>query len=165
MSIRTVVGDDDSGFRAAVIDVLQADPRFAVVGEAQDGAQLVEVAATTAPDLVLMDVRMPSGGAVAARALTGEGSDPGRATGRPLVVGLSADTSPDVVASVLQAGAVGFLAKGRLGASFPDLLARVVEGEVVIAAPTGVQALRHLLHRTGRAAAGETALKDRSEQG
>jgi len=143
MSIRTVVGDDDGGFRAAVVDVLADDPRFVVVGEAADGAELVEVARTTGPDLVLLDVRMPSGGSVAARALTEDGS--GRFASRPLVVALSADSGPEVVASMLQAGAVGFLAKGRLGATLPDLLARVAEGEVVVAVPSGIHALRQLL--------------------
>jgi two-component system nitrate/nitrite response regulator NarL len=148
MSIRTVVGDDDTGFRSAVVDVLGADPRFAVVGEAADGAELLDVASTTHPDLVLMDVRMPSGGAVAARALTRAHGDPGRWATRPLVVAISADTTPEVVASMLQAGAVGFLAKGRLGATLPDVLVRMVEGEVVVAVPTGIHALRHLLqHR------------------
>ncbi|HCB06242.1 MAG TPA: response regulator transcription factor [Nocardioides sp.] len=148
MSIRTVVGDDDSRFRAAVIEVLGADARFAVVGEAADGAELLNVATTTHPDLILLDVRMPSGGAVAARALTGANGDPGRWSTRPLVVAVSADTTPEVVASMLQAGAVGFLAKGRLGATLPDVLVRMVEGEVVVAVPTGIHALRHLLqHR------------------
>jgi DNA-binding NarL/FixJ family response regulator len=153
MSIRTVVGDDDDGFRAAVIDVLEADPRFTVVGEAADGVELVEVAATTDPDLVLLDVRMPSGGAVAARALTGAHGDASRATPRPVVVALSAERAPEVVASLLQAGAVGFLAKGRLGGSLPDLLARVYDGELMVAAPSGILALRHLLHHRGEAAA------------
>jgi two-component system nitrate/nitrite response regulator NarL len=64
------------------------------------------------------------------------------------VVAISADTTPEVVASMLQAGAVGFLAKGRLGATLPDVLVRMVEGEVVVAVPTGIHALRHLLqHR------------------
>jgi DNA-binding NarL/FixJ family response regulator len=153
MSIRTVVGDDDGGFRAALIDVLEADSRFAVVGEAADGAELVAVAASTHPDLVLLDVRMPSGGPAAARALTVTEGDPGRWPTRPLVVALSAETAPEVVASMLQSGAVSFLAKGRLGASLPDVLVRVTEGEVMVAVPTGIHALRHLLqHRRDPAA-------------
>ena len=145
MAIRTVVGDDDERFRAAVVDVLEADPRFAVVGVAADGAELVELAATTSPDLVVLDVRMPSGGAAAALRLSRPDGDPARSAPRPLVVALSADTAPEIVASMLEAGAVGFLAKGRLGATLPDLLARVCDGEVVVAVPTGVHALRHLL--------------------
>ena len=147
MSIRTIVGDDDGGFRAAVVEVLEADPRFAVVGEAADGVELLEVAASTRPDLVLLDVRMPSGGVVAARALVRMDGEPGRAGIRPLVVALSADTSPEVVAAMLQAGAVGYLAKGRLGATLTDLLARITEGELVVAVPTGLHALRHLLQQ------------------
>lgn len=156
MSIRIVVGDDDGGFRAAVIEVLEADPRFAVVGEAVDGAELLEVTAATDPDLVLLDVRMASGGTIAARALTALEKESGRSGVRPLVVALTAEASPEVVASMLEAGAVGYLAKGRLGATLPDLLARVVEGEVVLAVPSGINALRHLLgHRRG--SAGSTA--------
>ena len=156
MSIRTVVADNDAGFRAAVVDVLGADPRFTVVGEAADGEELLEVAATADPDLVLVDVRMPSGGAVAAHALTSSTDHTGPSQ-RPLVVGISADTGPEVVASMLQAGAAGYFAKGRLGASFADLLARVAEGEVVVAVPTGIHALRHLLHQRTAAEPGAAA--------
>ena len=81
---------------------------------------------------------MPGGGADAARALTDR--DDG-----PVVVALSAQTGASVILAMLQAGAAGYLAKGRLGAELPDLVARAATGEVVLAAPGAVEAMRQLL--------------------
>ena len=44
MPIRVAVGDDDGGFRKAAVGLLEADPRFEVVGEAADGAELLDLA-------------------------------------------------------------------------------------------------------------------------
>ncbi len=69
----------------------------------------------------------------------------------PVVVAISAETSIATVADLVAAGAVGYLAKGRLGDTLPELLSRCVAGEVVLAAPTAAAALRILLPRDGAA--------------
>ena len=146
MAIRVAVADDDAMFRTAAVGLLRADPRIDVVGEAADGEELLELAAGTDPDVVLLDVRMPAGGAAAAQALTRHGATQGRPS-RPLVVALTAETSPEVIDAMLRAGAVGYLAKGRIGSALADLVSRVHDGEVIIAAPTASVALRRLLRR------------------
>ena len=60
------------------------------------------------------------------------------------MVAVTAETAPDVVESMLRAGVVGYVAKGRIGSTLPDIVARIHEGEVVLAAPTAVRALRRL---------------------
>jgi two-component system nitrate/nitrite response regulator NarL len=136
---RVVVADDDDVLRSALVDVLDADERFEVVGVAETGEGLPALVAATGADVVLLDVRMPGGGAEAARALTStDGS-------RPIVVALTAQVDTVRVLEMLRAGATGFLAKGRIGVSLPDLVARCAEGEVLLAVPTGVSALRHLV--------------------
>ena len=144
MPIRVAVGDDDAVFRKAAVGLLEADPRIEVVGAAADGTELLHLAQATEPDVVLLDVRMPAGGATGAKALSDLSTAPGRRTST-LVVALTAETSPDVIEAMLRAGAVGYFAKGRIGATLGDLVSRVYDGEVILAAPTAGLALRRLL--------------------
>jgi DNA-binding NarL/FixJ family response regulator len=141
--IRVAVADDDPSFRAALIDVLEADPRFTVVGAASNGEDLVRLAIETRPDLVVLDVRMPGGGPLAAKALREAAADGGMPV--PVVAALTAQSAVATVVAMLREGAGAYLAKGRVGSDLPDLLVRSAEGEVVLAVPTGAQALRHLL--------------------
>jgi two-component system nitrate/nitrite response regulator NarL len=144
MSIRVALGDDDAEFRTAAVGLLEADPRIVVVGTAANGNELVELASATEPDVVLLDVLMPAGGVTGARALADLAESPGRRT-QTLVVALTAETSPDVIEAMLRAGAVGYFAKGRIGSALGDLVSRVYDGEVVLAAPTAGLALRRIL--------------------
>lgn len=137
-SIKVVVADDDSRVRAALVALLGTDPRFEVVAELSDGTALVETVRGTGADVVLLDVRMPAGGAEAARSLQ---------DGPPVtIVAISAETSATTVAELVGAGAQGYLAKGRLDATLIDVVARCADGEVVLAVPTAGQALRRLTH-------------------
>ena len=142
--IRVLVADDDAAVRTALVDVLTADGRFVVVGTAGSGREALTAAAATRTDVVLLDVRMPGGGAegtYALRSMTALGLPPA-----PLVIAVSADTGASTVAAVLRAGAVGYLTKGRLGA-LPDLVVRCVEGEVVLAVTSAAEALQRLMDR------------------
>lgn len=136
---RVVVADDDDMMRSALVDVLRADHRFQVVAAVSDGTDLPEVVSRHRADVVLLDIRMRAGGPEAARRLT---SAP---TGGPVVVAVSAEVGTVRVLEMLRAGATGYLAKGRLGASLPDLVDRCAQGEVLLAVPTASAAVRHLL--------------------
>lgn len=126
--IRTLVADDHADALSAVVSMLEYDARFAVVGTATTGHEACDRAEQIQVDLVLLDVRMPGGGPVAARCLAAL-PDP------PHVVAVSADVNPAVVEGMLAAGAVGYLAKGRLSEDLPDLLIRCTDGEIVLALP------------------------------
>jgi DNA-binding NarL/FixJ family response regulator len=136
--IRVVIADDDDAVRAALHDVLDADDRFLVVGTTARGDDLVLTVETTRADVVLLDVRMPGGGIAAARELSA-------LTPAPVVVALSAGTEAATVLAMLESGATGYLAKGRLGQWLPEMVARCVDGQVVLAVPTGGAVLRGLL--------------------
>ena len=145
-ALRVIVADDDARVRGVLHAVLDDDDRFTVVALASSGGQLLALAEALRPDVVLMDVRMPGGGAPAARALLSL-PPPVGTTARhapPVVVAVSAHTGASVVVSMLRAGVSGYLAKGRL-AALPDLLARCADGEVVLAVPSGADALRQVL--------------------
>jgi two-component system nitrate/nitrite response regulator NarL len=137
--IRVAVADDEPLIRSAITEVLGADARFTVVGAVATGDELGDLVRREPADVVLLDVRMPGGGAEGATALLD-----GRLTPAPAVVAVSAHTGPTTVASMLRAGAVGYLAKGRL-AALPDLVARCAAGEVVLAVTSGAEALRQVM--------------------
>lgn len=131
---RLLVADDDATFRAALVEAFAGDDRFEVVGQTDDATGVVELVAETEADVLLLDVRMPGGGIEAAQALRDQASS-------VVVVVVSAQTAPRTVASLIKLGARGYLEKGRLGPDLPDLVARCVAGEVVLAVPTAAQAL------------------------
>jgi DNA-binding NarL/FixJ family response regulator len=140
--IRVLIADDHPGVLSALVSVLEVDPRFAVVGTASTGAEACHLAGEGRLDLVLLDVHMPGGGAAAAKAMTALRQP-------PIVVAISAESGSGVVEEMLRAGAVGYLTKGRIGDMLPDLLIRCAEGEVILATPAGVSALRAVLRSNG----------------
>jgi DNA-binding NarL/FixJ family response regulator len=103
--VRVLVVDDDNLMRAGLRAVLSSDETIDVVGEAADGAQAVERTAALAPDVVLMDVRMPVlDGIEATRRIVAAGLD-----ARILI--LTTFEDDDYVLSALRAGAAGFVLK------------------------------------------------------
>jgi DNA-binding NarL/FixJ family response regulator len=107
--IRVLVVDDHAGVRAALVDLLGETGGIAVVGEATDGRDALDLAARLHPDVVLMDVSMPDmSGIDATRVLTRQ---------RPgiHVLMLSSDGRCSVVRAAREAGAVGFLVKRGRG--------------------------------------------------
>jgi DNA-binding NarL/FixJ family response regulator len=103
--IRVLLADDHSLVRAGFRMILKAEPDIEVVGEASDGREAVARAETLAPDVVLMDIRMPSlDGIEATRQITD--SNP---SARVLV--LTTFDLDEYVYESLRAGASAFLLK------------------------------------------------------
>jgi DNA-binding NarL/FixJ family response regulator len=103
--IRVVLVDDQPLVRTGVRMILSTEPDLEVVGEAADGAAAISACAELAPDVVLMDVRMPGvDGIEATRAITAV-DDP------PRVLVLTTFDLDEVVYDALRAGASGFLLK------------------------------------------------------
>jgi DNA-binding NarL/FixJ family response regulator len=102
---RVLIADDDDLMRAGLAELLSADPGIDIVGEAATGREAVERAQRLAPDVVLMDVRMPDlDGIAATRELAGTAP----AT-RVLI--LTTFEQDDYIFGALRAGASGFLLK------------------------------------------------------
>jgi DNA-binding NarL/FixJ family response regulator len=103
--VRLLVVDDHDLFRAGLASLLSTEDDIEVVGQASGGKMGVRLAGELRPDVVLMDVRMPDmSGPDATREILAR--DPGI---RVLALTVSSDDAD--VSAVLQAGAVGFLAK------------------------------------------------------
>ena len=109
MTTRVLVADDHADFRRAARTVVEATMGFEVVGEAASGEEALALVERLSPNLVLMDVRMPGiGGIAAARVL---------AASRPQIttILLSTYAAKDVPAQALTCGAAGYLPKAELG--------------------------------------------------
>jgi DNA-binding NarL/FixJ family response regulator len=153
--IRVVLVDDQLLVRTGFRVILDQAPDITVVGEAADGREAIDVVRASKPDVVLMDVRMPSlDGIEATRRL----HDPARPGGPPRVLILTTFDLDEYVFAGLQAGASGFLLKDTRAA---DLLAaiRVVASGQGVAAPTVTRRLiEHFVHAAPQPARDATRL-------
>ena len=122
-----IVVDDQAVVRAGFAAIVDAEPDMTVVGEAGDGASAVELATREAPDLVLMDIRMPGmDGLTATRFITAP------ATG-PRVLVLTTFDLDAYVYEALRAGASGFLLKDAQPEELLTALRVVASGEGILA--------------------------------
>ena len=105
MTIRVVLADDQPLVRAGLRVLINDTPDIEVTGEAGTGAQAVQLARDTRPDVVVMDIRMPGMDGIEATRMITAGDDPAR------VVVLTTFDDDDYVYGALRAGASGFLVK------------------------------------------------------
>jgi DNA-binding NarL/FixJ family response regulator len=104
--IRVMVVDDHEFVRSTMCELIDATDDMHVVGEAQNGAEALPTARSTAPEVVLMDLSMPvMNGIDATRQLVAE-------LPQIRVIVLTTSTRGQDVRDAADAGAVGFLGKG-----------------------------------------------------
>jgi DNA-binding NarL/FixJ family response regulator len=124
IAMRVVIADDHRLMLDGIRRALESDGGFEIVGETQDGAEVLEIVARTLPDLVVLDVRMPHVDGLACL-------DEIVARHPAIkVVMLSASTSQDLIASALRRGASAYLAKSVDPSDLPSTLRQVLEGNV-----------------------------------
>ena len=126
MTLRVVVADDQALVRVGFCGIIAATPGFIVVGEAGNGAEAVEAARRTRPDVILMDVRMPVMDGIEAT---------GRITASTDVRALILTTFDldEYVFAALRAGASGFLLKDTLPADLLTAIRVVAAGDALLA--------------------------------
>ncbi|MFO7251305.1 MAG: response regulator transcription factor [Actinomycetes bacterium] len=124
--IRVLLVDDHPVVRMGLRGMLEHDPGIVIVGEAGSGDEAVALARALAPDVILMDLRMPNGDGVSAtRRILAERPE------AKVVVLTTYETDQDIVPAV-EAGATGYLLKDT---SREDLIAAVAaarRGETVL---------------------------------
>ncbi|MGC4904609.1 response regulator [Streptomyces cyaneofuscatus] len=125
--IRAVIADDQMMVRQGFTVLLNAEPDIEVVGQAVNGLDAVAQAGELAPDVVLMDIRMPElGGIEATRRITaGEGS-----TAKVLV--LTTFDLDEYVYEALRAGASGFLLKDASADELAHAVRVVAAGDALL---------------------------------
>ncbi|MFF3672265.1 response regulator [Microtetraspora malaysiensis] len=127
-NIRVLIADDQMMVRQGFTVLLNAEPGIEVVGQAVDGLDAVAKVAELAPDVVLMDIRMPRlGGIEATRRIT---TPPGAAV---KVLVLTTFDLDEYVYEALRAGASGFLLKDASAADLARAVRVVAAGDALLA--------------------------------
>lgn len=155
--MRVLLADDHALFRDGVASLLEAWGHE-VVGLASTGAEAVEIAERLAPDLVLMDVRMPTMSGLTATARIHA------ARPETSIVMLTVSEDEDDLFAAIKAGAQGYLLKNLEAPQFRSLLEAVSRGEPVLSPATAARIIDELLHPTGSAETGPDRLTDRELQ-
>jgi DNA-binding NarL/FixJ family response regulator len=127
-TIRLLVADDHDVVRTGFAGLLDTQPDFSVVGTAADGAEAIRISREQAPDVVLMDVRMPGmDGIEATRHLTRQGA------AGPRVLILTTFDLDEYVYDAIRAGASGFLLKDVTAERLFDAVRVIAAGDALLA--------------------------------
>ena len=156
--VRVLVADDHPVVRAGLRALLSAEPRLTVVAEAGSGEETVILARRHQPDVVLMDLRMPGGGGLAAiRQLSAD--QPGVA----VVVLTTYDSDADILPAV-EAGAAGYLLKDTPRDTLVGAIFAAARGETVLAPSVAGRLVNRLRGAPSEAPAARETLSTRETQ-
>ena len=140
--IKVLVVDDEALLRSAFSSLIEAQDDLQVVGAAADGQQAVDLTARLAPDVVVMDVRMPvMDGIEATRRIA-------RDVGGTRVLILTTFDLDQYVFEALRAGASGFALKSRPPEELLSGIRTVADGEALLAPSVTRRLIAHFADRT-----------------
>ncbi|MEM7141221.1 MAG: response regulator transcription factor [Actinomycetota bacterium] len=157
MRLRVVVVDDQALMRTGFRMILESAD-IAVVGEAENGLEAVDLVAREAPDVVLMDIRMPElDGVEATRRIMERNGDT-----RVLI--LTTFDLDEYVYAALQAGAAGFLLKDTPPERLIDAVTVVAEGDALLAPSVTRRLVEEFATRTPASTTPTPGLADLTER-
>lgn len=155
---RILVADDHPAFRTGLQQMLQDVPDLEVVGEAETGAQAVELTQQLAPDVVVMDLRMPGiDGIEATRRL--QDVAPSAA-----VIVLTMFEDDDSVYAAMRAGALGYLLKGSQQDEIVRAIRAVAAGEAIFGPEIARRVIAHFSTGAGSAKQAFPGLTERERE-
>lgn len=159
MAIRVLLADDHAMVRQGIRELLTSQPQFEVVGEAATGNEALLQAVETHPDVVLLDIHMPSGdGLWATTEITRE--VPGA---RVLILTMS--TEDDHLKESLRRGAAGYLIKTSPADALFQAIREVARGETTVPGTMAGRILAALgLPQQERGAGREAGLSAREQE-
>lgn len=156
--LRLVLADDHEVTRTGFVALLAGHPHFAVVGQASDGQQALDLCEQLLPDIVILDIRMPVlNGLGAARVLQ-------QRLPNLKVVIFTMDDSPDHLEAAMNAGAVGYLLKDASRDEVIDALQRVAAGQAVLDNAVSARLLRRMTERSASGSVPSENLTARERQ-
>jgi len=124
--IRVLIVDDHALFRRGLMLVLESEDGIDVVGEADDGPEAIAKAEELAPDVVLMDVRMPTVSGIEATRRLAESLPTSR------IIMLTVSDEEDDLYEAIKAGATGYLLKEISIEEVADAVRAVMQGQTLI---------------------------------
>ena len=141
LPIRVLIADDDANVLRAVADVIAAAGGMIVVATARDADEAIAAARRETPDVAILDVKMPAGGGPRAAAEIAE-HVPGTR-----VVAHSAHDDRDAIASMLRAGALGYVVKGSPIGELIEVIERAARGVASLSGDVATTVVGELTER------------------
>ena len=121
--VRVLVVDDYEPFRRFVCSTLGIRPDLQVVGEVSDGLEAVQKSAELQPDLIVLDIGLPSlNGIEAARRIR-------KLSPKSKILFASQESSADIVQQALSSGGLGYVVKAHAGSEFLTAVEAVLRNE------------------------------------
>ncbi|MEJ1922036.1 response regulator transcription factor [Microbacterium sp. KHB019] len=156
--IRVLLVDDQALFRAGIRMLVSSQPDMQIVGEAGNGQESLAAVATSRPDVVLMDIRMPVMDGLTATAEILSRPEP------PRVVMLTTFDLDEAAARAIRQGASGFLLKDADPEFLLAAIRTVHAGSSVIAASATRELFAHFTAETRPVPESFAALTDREQE-
>jgi DNA-binding NarL/FixJ family response regulator len=121
-SVRVLVVDDNEPFRRFVCSTLGENPELQVIGEVSDGLEAVQKAEELQPDLIVLDIGLPTlNGIEAARRIR-------KLAPESKILFVTQESSDDVVQEALRLGALGYVVKTHAGSELLPAVEAVCQG-------------------------------------
>ncbi|MDE3075862.1 MAG: response regulator transcription factor, partial [Chloroflexota bacterium] len=155
--LRIVLADDHGVLRAGLRALLESQPEFEVVGEAETGEEAVNLVKRFKPDLAIIDIRMPGGGLAAMR-------EAKKTLPALSVLILSQYDDPAYLREALAGGARGFALKRSSGAELIEAIRTVGRGDVYLHPALAKELIEQSLAPHGQESGTHEALSDRELQ-
>jgi len=129
--LRLLIAEDNIGIRAKVVSTLEVE--YSIVGAVGDGQELLDVESTCNPDVIILDISMPTmNGIEAATRLRQRGST-------AKIVFLTVHEEPDFLKAAIAVGALGYVIKSRLVNDLQMAVKEAMAGRCFISPSINVQ--------------------------
>ena len=158
MKIKVLIADDDRALAAALADTVSSAGDLEVVAMRHDADSVVNASVIYRPQVILMDVKMPGGGGVAATKRVLEQQP------RIAIVGLSAHEDQATAMQMLDAGAIAYIVKGMPEREIVDAIRRAGRGQMSMPAELGAGLFRDLYSKLAARTASELAIRASEER-